>query len=80
MIFFGAVVMNPQSVAQMLVVLNNSVLHSVPIGYSAQTEQFILSATNAGLNISESRVQGVALDSQGFPKSFDGNSYYIRRQ
>lgn len=80
MIFFGAVVKNPQNAAQMLVVFNNSELQSVPIRYSAQAEQFILSATNAGLNISGSRSPGAALDAQGYPQSFGANSYYTKRQ
>jgi hypothetical protein len=78
--FFGAVIKNPQNPAQMVVVFNNSTLYSVAIAHSAQSENFILSATNEGLNVAGSRTQGVELDSQGFPKTFGINSFYARRQ
>jgi hypothetical protein len=78
--FFGAVVKNPQNPAQMMVIFNNSTIHTVAIAHSALSEQFIFSTTVDGMYIVGSRSPGAALDAQGYPKSFGANSYYTRRQ
>lgn len=78
--FFGAVVKNPQNPSQIVVIFNNSTVHTVAIAHSALSEQFILSTTVDGLYIVGSRSPSASLDAQGYPKSFGANSYYTRRQ